>query len=190
MFRLRWVNRLLPPRIQGHQLVGLQKIGASQTSEHWALPDAQNEAKKALKTGAVDVFVMSPIIFPDEAVEKFIKLGLEYNSRMKFIVQLSWGGGDTDNQDFPTGAWENVDRNKTPQQLKQLYARNIAAGEAQAGDSTRNMAEAADFASGSHRSGAGEVAHRDFSSRDSRIEQSGRAFCRSGSSVASVGSAQ
>ena len=118
--------------IQGHELVGLQKIGASKTSQHWALPDAQNQAKQALQTGKVDVFVMSPIPFPDEAIENFVKLGLEHHPNMKFVVQLSWGGGDTDNQDFPKGSWDNVDRNKTPEQLQKLYERNIKAGEAQA----------------------------------------------------------
>src|SRR4051812_10027292 len=46
--------------IKDHKLVGLQKIGASKTLQHWNLPDKDNEAKKALKTGQVDVLVMSP----------------------------------------------------------------------------------------------------------------------------------
>src|SRR5690606_36570060 len=118
--------------IKGHELVGLQKIGASSTLQHWELPEAQNEARKALETGKVDVFVMSPIRFPDEGVENFVKLGLKHNPDMRFIVQLSWGGGDTDNQDFPKGSWDNVDREKTPAQLRKLNARNIKAAEAQA----------------------------------------------------------
>jgi hypothetical protein len=118
--------------IKDHKLAGLQKIGASRTLQHWNLPDAQNEAKKALKTGEVDVLVMSPIQFPDEGIENFVKLGLQHNPNMRFVVQLSWGGGDTDNQDYPKGAWSNVDRNKNPEQLKKLYERNIHAGEAQA----------------------------------------------------------
>lgn len=118
--------------IKGHELVGLQKIGASSTLQHWELPEAQNEARKALETGKVDVFVMSPIRFPDEGVENFVKLGLKHNPDMRFIVQLSWGGGDTDNQDFPKGSWDNVDREKTPAQLRKLNTRNIKAGEAQA----------------------------------------------------------
>jgi hypothetical protein len=119
-------------RIEGHELVGLQKIGASRTLQHWQLPEAQNQAKRALQTGRVDVFVMSPIQFPDEGVANFVKLGLQHNPDMRFLVQLSWGGGDTDNQDYPKGAWQNVDRNKTPEQLKKLYERNVRAGEAQA----------------------------------------------------------
>jgi hypothetical protein len=118
--------------IKGHKLVGLQSLGASKTVQHWNLPDDQNEAKKALKAGEVDVFVMSPISFPDEGVENYVKLGLEHNPNMRFIVQLSWGGGDIDNQDFPKGAFDNADKEKTPDQLKGLYERNIKAGEAQA----------------------------------------------------------
>jgi hypothetical protein len=118
--------------IKGHELVGLQKIGASRTLQHWDLPEAQNEARKALETGKVDIFVMSPIQFPDEGVENFVKLGLKHNPDIRFILQLSWGGGDTDNQDFPKGSWDNVDREKTPAQLKKMNARNLKAGEAQA----------------------------------------------------------
>ncbi len=117
--------------IKGHQLVGLQSLGASKTIQHWNLPDDKNEAKKALKTGAVDVFVMSPISFPDAGIENYIKLGLEHNPDMRFIIQLSWGGGDIDNQDFPQGAFDNVDKEKTPDQLQGLYERSIKAGEAQ-----------------------------------------------------------
>ena len=120
--------------IEGHKLVGLQKIGASRTLQHWDLPEAGNEARKALESGEVDVFVMSPIQFPDEGIENFVKLGLKHNPGMRFMVQLSWGGGDTDNQDFPKGSWDPVDREKTPAQLKKLYVRNIEAGEAQAAD--------------------------------------------------------
>jgi len=95
--------------IKDHKLVGLQSLGASKTLQHWNLSDDKNEAKKALKSGKVDVFVMSPISFPDEGIENFVKLGLEYNPNMRFIVQLSWGGGAIDNQDFAKGAFDNVD---------------------------------------------------------------------------------
>ena len=118
--------------IKDHKMVGLQKLGASKTLQHWNLPEDKNQAKKALKAGEVDVFVMSPIQFPDEGVENFVKFGLEHNPNMRFLVQITWGGGDIDNQDFPKGAFANVDREKTPDQLKQLYARNIKAAEAQA----------------------------------------------------------
>jgi len=118
--------------IKDHKLVGVQSLGASKTLQHWNLPEAKNQAKKALKTGEVDVLVMSPIQFPDAGIENFVKLGLENNPNMRFTVQISWGGWDIDNQDFPKGATNKVDRNKTPEQLKKLYERNITAAEAQA----------------------------------------------------------
>ncbi len=118
--------------IKGHQLVGRQSLGASKTLQHWNLPEGRNKAKQALKTGNVDVFTMSPIQFPDAGVENFVQLGLEHNPAMRFTVQISWGGWDIDNQDFPKGATFKVDRNKTPEQLKKLYARNIKAAEEQA----------------------------------------------------------
>jgi hypothetical protein len=120
--------------IKGHKTVGIQKLNASRTLQHWNLPEDKNQAKKALKAGEVDVFVMSPIQFPDEGVENFVKLGLEHNPQMRFLVQITWGGGDIDNQDFPKGVFANVDREKTPDQLKKLYQRNIKAAEAQADD--------------------------------------------------------
>jgi hypothetical protein len=117
--------------IKDHKLIGLQSLGASKTLQHWNLPDNKNQAKKALKTGEVDVFVMSPIPFPDEGIENFVKLGLDNNPNMRFVVQVSWGGGDIDNQDFPKGAFAKVNVEKTPEQLKKLNERNIKAGEAQ-----------------------------------------------------------
>src|SRR5262245_49206929 len=119
-------------KIKDHKTVGLQKLGASKTIQHWELPEDKNQAKTALKAGEVDVFVMSPIQFPDEGVENFVKFGLEHNPNMRFLVQITWGGADIDNQDFPKGAFAFVDREKTPDQLKQLYARNIKAAEVQA----------------------------------------------------------
>jgi hypothetical protein len=119
--------------ITGHEVAGVQAIGASRTLQHWDKPEP-NQAKQALKTGKIDVFVMSPIQFPDEGVENFVKLGLENNPRMRFIVQLSWGGGDTDNQDFPKGAWDKINREKSPEELQKLYQRNIQAGQIQADD--------------------------------------------------------
>jgi hypothetical protein len=120
--------------IKGHTLVGLQSLGASRTIQHWNLADEKNEARKALQSGKVDVFVMSPISFPDDGIENFVKLGLEHNPDMRFIVQLSWGGGDIDNQDFPKGAFDTVDKEKTPEQLRLYNERNIKAGKAQADD--------------------------------------------------------
>jgi hypothetical protein len=125
--------------LKGHQLAGRQSLGASKTLQHWNLPEKQNKAKQALTKGEADVFTMSPIQFPDEGIENFVKLGLEHNPNMRFTVQISWGGWDIDNQDFPKGATFKVDREKTPGQLKKLYARNIKAAEAQADEINKKV---------------------------------------------------
>jgi hypothetical protein len=120
--------------IKDHKIVGTQQLGASKTLQHWDMSDAKNQAKQALKKGEVDVFTMSPIQFPDQGIENFVKLGLEHNPAMRFTVQISWGGGDIDNQDFPKGVFDKVDRNRTPEDLKKMFERNIKAAETQADD--------------------------------------------------------
>jgi hypothetical protein len=87
--------------IDGHTVVGVQRIGVSRASQHWDLPDDRNQAKQALRDGNVDVFVMSPLVHPDEAITKFVALGLEHNPDMRFMIQISWPGlGYTDNDQF------------------------------------------------------------------------------------------
>ena len=87
--------------IEGHTVLGIQRLGVSRTSQHWNLPDEQNQAKQALKAGNVDAFVMSPIGMPDPGIESFVKLGLEHNPDAKFYIQISWPGmGLVDNDDM------------------------------------------------------------------------------------------
>ena len=87
--------------IEGHKVLGIQRLGVSRTSAHWDLPDNQNQAKQILKKGNVDAFIMSPIGMPDPGITNFVKLGLEYNPNMKFYVQISWPGmGLVDNDDM------------------------------------------------------------------------------------------
>ena len=87
--------------IEGHEVLGIQRLGVSRTSQHWELPDEQNQAKKALKEGNVDAFVMSPIGMPDPGIDNFVKLGLEHNPNAKFYIQISWPGmGLVDNDDM------------------------------------------------------------------------------------------
>jgi hypothetical protein len=118
--------------IKDHKLVGVQSLGGSKTLQHWNLPEGKNQAKQALKKGDVDVFVMSPIQFPDEGVANFVQLGLEHNPNMRFVVQVSWAAWDADMQTFPKGNTKKVDRDKTPEELKKLHAANIKAAEDQA----------------------------------------------------------
>ena len=67
---------------------------------------------------------------------------MEHNPDMRFVVQLSWGSGDIDNQDFPKAAFDNVEKEKTPAQLKIYNERSVKAGKLRPTTSTRSMATA------------------------------------------------
>ncbi len=119
--------------IEGHAKVGVQSIGASRTIQHWDLGGGQNEARRALERGNVDVMTLSPIQFPDEGIDNFVRLGLEHNPDMTFVVQISWGGPDIDNQDFSFAALRTIpDREVSPERLRTMNERNVRAGEAHA----------------------------------------------------------
>jgi hypothetical protein len=131
--------------IKGHTIAGHQRIGVSRASQHWDLPEAQNQAKQALRAGNVDVFVMSPLVHPDEAITRFVRLGLEHNAAMKFLVQISWPGlGYTDNEQFNAqggrggfgGGAASMFRtpadNKPPEELAKIDAIDIRNAEEQA----------------------------------------------------------
>ncbi len=77
--------------IPGHVLVGRQGIGGSKVIQHWDKAEDQNEAKKVLRTGKVDVFTMAPhVMVPDPGITNFVALGLEHNPDMRFLLQASW----------------------------------------------------------------------------------------------------
>jgi hypothetical protein len=127
--------------IKDHKLVGIQSLGASRTLQHWNLAEDKNKAKQALNKGAVDVLVMSPIQFPDEGIDNFVKLGLEHNPNMRFTVQISWAAWDADMQNFPKGGSQKVDRNKAPEELKKIHEANIKAAEAQADEINKKVGQ-------------------------------------------------
>lgn len=120
--------------IKDHKQVGLQSIGMSRVIQHWKQNGGRNAARQALEKGDADVFSMSPIQFPDEGIDNFVKLGLEHNPKMRFTVQISWGGYEVDNQKFSVkdAVSAKPDREKTAEQLKALNLDNIKAGEKQA----------------------------------------------------------
>jgi len=49
-----------------------------------------NAAREALKAGKLDVFTMAPIYLPDDGIEKFVKLGVENNPKIRIFVQENW----------------------------------------------------------------------------------------------------
>lgn len=81
--------------ISGHENVGLSSIGGSRVIQHWDVPDATNQTKKALGTGKVDVLTMAPIFMPDEGIEKFATLALAKNPKIRITIQEDWLWRDT-----------------------------------------------------------------------------------------------
>ncbi len=73
-----------------HEQVGVSMIGGSRVLQHWELPEGDNSAKTALKTGKVDVLTMSPMLSPDEGIKNFTTLGLEHNPNLRITVQEFW----------------------------------------------------------------------------------------------------
>jgi hypothetical protein len=78
--------------------IAMQRMGFSRTQQFWDQAEAQSDAKKALKAGNTDVFVMSPMDMPDKGVAEFVTMGILNNPHMKFYVQNNWAGFNMDGQ--------------------------------------------------------------------------------------------
>jgi hypothetical protein len=77
--------------VKEYQLAGTQGIGGSRVIQHWDKDKGDNQARKALQKGDVDVFTMAPHLkIPDEGIDRFVELGLQHNPKMRFLVQQSW----------------------------------------------------------------------------------------------------
>jgi hypothetical protein len=76
--------------IRGHQAVGTSTIGASLAIQHWDVPEEQNEARRALRAGKVDVLTLSCMTRPDEGIAKFAKLAVAHNRDIRVTVQELW----------------------------------------------------------------------------------------------------
>lgn len=93
--------------IKDHRLAGSQGIGGSRVIQHWDLADEKNKLKPALRAGTVDVLTLSPHrAMPDEGIDKFTALALEFNPNIRILVQGSWPAFDFANQ----GSFKNLDR--------------------------------------------------------------------------------
>ena len=109
--------------ITDQELLGTQFLGGSMVSKHWNLSDDRDQARKAVRTSEVDVLTLSPKgIFPDEGIDKFTDLALEYNAGARVFVQESWASFDS-----PTGRgkqkFTNEDRDSTKiDDLRQSHA--------------------------------------------------------------------
>lgn len=76
--------------ISGHQTVGTSSIGASMALKHWDVPEEQNQAKRALRAGGVDVLTLSCMSGPDDGIRKFAELATECNPNIRITVQELW----------------------------------------------------------------------------------------------------
>lgn len=76
--------------IAGHLTAGVSSIGAARAIQHWDVPEQQNEAKKALRSGSVDVLTLSCMTQPDEGIRKFAMLAVEHNPDVRITLQELW----------------------------------------------------------------------------------------------------
>lgn len=96
-----------------HKTVGISSIGGSTVQKHWAVPEEKSEVKKVLKAGGADVLTLSPIWLPDDAIEQFVKLGIEHNPALRITVQEYWMPNDEYEPVYPLQTKKKVDHNAT-----------------------------------------------------------------------------
>lgn len=108
--------------IKGHKVAGLSSIGGSRVIQHWDVPDDKNKAKEVLKAGEADVLTLSPIWLPDEGIEKFVKLAVEHNPKVRITVQEFWLPNDEYVPVYPLQTSKKVDHDAaTVEQLRKHY---------------------------------------------------------------------
>jgi hypothetical protein len=91
----------------------LSSIGGSTIQKHWDVPEVKSEVKKVLKAGGADVLTLSPIWLPDDAIENFVKLGVEHNPALRVLVQVYWMPNDEYNPVYPLDTRKKTDHNAT-----------------------------------------------------------------------------
>jgi len=96
-----------------HDLAGLSSIGGSTVQKHWDVPEEKSAVKQVLKAGKADVLTLSPIWLPDEAIEQFVKLGIEHNPALRITVQEYWMPNDEYEPVYPLQTRKKVDHNAT-----------------------------------------------------------------------------
>jgi hypothetical protein len=108
--------------IKDHVVVGLSFIGGSRVIQHWNVPEERNRAKKALRTGKVDVLTLSPIHLPDEGIKNFVQLATKHNPNIRVTIQEFWLPFDIYDTTFKQRP-KKVDHNApTGEQLRSLHA--------------------------------------------------------------------
>lgn len=131
VFTYRQVEQIALSAGLAHRAAGLSSIGGSTVQKHWDLPEGQSEVKRALQAGVVDVLTLSPIWLPDDAIEKFVRLGVEHNPALRITVQEYWMPNDEYVPAYPLQTKKQVDHNATDlAQLREAtlrYAKDIEA---------------------------------------------------------------
>lgn len=113
VFTYRQVDEMARAADLKHQLVGLSSIGGSTVQKHWDVPEEKSEVKKVLKASGADVLTLSPIWLPDDAIESFVKLGVEHNPALRVLVQEYWMPNDEYEPVYPLQTRKKVDHNAT-----------------------------------------------------------------------------
>lgn len=76
--------------IHDHIVAGTSGIGGSRAIQHWDVPEAENEARRTLYAGSVDVLTLSCMSGPDDGIRKFAELAVEHNPDIRVTVQELW----------------------------------------------------------------------------------------------------
>lgn len=113
VFTYRQVDEIATAAGLKHQLVGLSSIGGSTVQKHWDVPEEKSAVKQVLKAGGADVLTLSPIWLPDDAIENFVKLGVEHNPALRVLVQEYWMPNDEYEPVYPLQTRKKVDHNAT-----------------------------------------------------------------------------
>jgi hypothetical protein len=129
VFTYRQVAEIATSAGLKHELAGLSSIGGSMVIKHWAVPEEKSAVKQVLKAGKADVLTLSPIWLPDEAIEQFVKLGIEHNPALRITVQEYWMPNDEYEPVYPLQTKKKVDHNATDlsklRDATQRYAKDI-----------------------------------------------------------------
>jgi hypothetical protein len=113
VFTYRQVAEIAASAGLKHELAGLSSIGGSTVQKHWAVTEEKSAVKQVLKAGKADVLTLSPIWLPDEAIEQFVKLGIEHNPALRITVQEYWMPNDEYEPVYPLETKKKVDHNAT-----------------------------------------------------------------------------
>ena len=129
VFTYRQVAEIATSAGLKHELAGISSIGGSTVIKHWAVPEEKSAVKQVLKAGKADVLTLSPIWLPDEAIEQFVKLGIEHNPALRITVQEYWMPNDEYEPVYPLQTKKKVDHNATDlaklREATQRYAKDI-----------------------------------------------------------------